>query len=36
MKSMLKKDGMRVVLVVLGSVLYALNVNTFVTAAWIL
>lgn len=33
MKSMLKKDGMRVALVVLGSVLYAFNVNTFVTAA---
>jgi len=33
MKSMLKRDGMRVALVVLGSVLYAFNVNTFVTAA---
>lgn len=33
MKAMLKKDGVRVALVVLGSVLYAFNVNTFVTAA---
>lgn len=33
MKAMLKRDGVRVALVVLGSVLYAFNVNTFVTAA---
>ena len=33
MKSTLKKDAMRVALVVVGSVLYAFNVNTFVNAA---
>lgn len=33
MKSTLRKDAARVALVVIGSVLYAFNVNTFVTAA---